>query len=66
MKIRINRTELELFGGATIADAVRTYYSLHKKKFPKIFPVVTDHYGNYAAPDGRLSEGYQLYIKTIK
>ncbi len=66
MKIRINRTELELFAGATVADALRCYYARHKKKFPEIFPAVSDRYGNYVAPDGRLSNGNQLFIKTIK
>jgi len=66
LKIRINRTELELFSGATIADAVLSYYALHRKKIPKIFPAVKDRFGNFVAPDGRLSEGNQLYIKTIK
>jgi hypothetical protein len=66
MRIRINRTDLELFGGATVADALRRYYVLHKKKFPEIFPAVTDRHGNYVAPDGSLSEGNQLYLKTKK
>ncbi|HOY31446.1 MAG TPA: hypothetical protein PKW80_06175 [Bacteroidales bacterium] len=66
MKIRINRTELVLFRGATIADAVHIYYALHGKKIPKIFPAVKDRFGNFVAPDGRLTDGNQLYIKTIK
>lgn len=63
MKVIVNRTELEIFRGAKVADAIRMYFVHHKKALPKTLPKVEDRYGNTVAPDGALSEGSRLIIK---
>lgn len=64
MKVYINDEELSIFNGATVLDALRTYYVKHNEKLPTILPVVYDAYGNSVAPDGELTEGNHLYIKS--
>ena len=64
MKVFINDEELSIFNGATVLDALRAYYVMHSKKLPTILPVVNDAYGNSVAPDGELTEGNHLYIKS--
>ena len=64
MKIFVNDTEVTLFHGAKVVDAIRAYYTLQKMKWPYPLPIVTDGYGNSVAPDGELSEGNHLYIQT--
>ena len=66
MKVKVNRTELIIFSGARVADAVRQYYVKHKKAIPEEFPPVEDQYGNSVAPDGRLRENSHLIIKKQK
>lgn len=63
MKVKVNRTEITVFHGARVADAIRRYYIHHKKAIPKEIPPVEDKYGNSVAPDGRLSENSHLIIK---
>ena len=63
MKLFVNDTEITIFQGATVLDAVRAYYAQHNKKLPRKLPIVYDAYGNSVAPDGELSEGNHLYIK---
>lgn len=62
MKVIVNRTEITIFSGARVADAVRSYYRRHKKGIPKPLPEVKDKYGNTVALDGRLSGGSQIKI----
>ena len=64
MKIFVNDTEVTLFHGAKVVNAIRVYYTLQKMKWPSPLPIVTDGYGNSVAPDGELSEGNHLYIQT--
>jgi 5'-nucleotidase / UDP-sugar diphosphatase len=64
MKITVNNTPLEIHNGAKVQDAILKYYSLHGKKRPKHIPLVEDPYGNTVAPDGELTDGNILFIKT--
>ena len=64
MKIFINDKEITVFRGAKVIDVIRAYYTHNKMKWPCQLPIVTDGYGNSVAPDGELSEGNHLYIKT--
>ena len=64
MKITVNNTSLEIHNGAKVQDAILKYYSQHGKKSPKHLPPVEDRYGNEVAPDGELTEGNILFIKT--
>ena len=66
MKVIVNRTEVELFSGARVADAVRAYYVRAKKRIPEPLPHVEDPYGNSVTSDGALSEGNRLIIKKNK
>ncbi|HHX35233.1 MAG TPA: hypothetical protein GX719_08195 [Gammaproteobacteria bacterium] len=45
---------------------MRAYYVQHDKKLPSRLPKVIDGYGNSVAPDGELSEGNHLYMKSQK
>lgn len=62
MKVTVNRTEISIFRGARVADALRQYYSRHKKAIPKVLPEVEDKYGNKMAHDGKLTEGSIIII----
>ncbi len=62
MKVTVNRTKLEIFAGAKVADAVRMYYARHKKAIPRFIPEVRDRFGNEVAPDGAISEGSHFII----
>jgi 5'-nucleotidase / UDP-sugar diphosphatase len=64
MKITVNNTPVELHEGARVQDAITKYYSHSGKKTPVPFPVVGDRYGNTIAPDGELTDGNALFIKT--
>ena len=66
MKVIVNRTEVELFSGAKVADAVRAYYVRRKLKIPNPIPPVEDQYGNSVAHDGWLSEGNRLRVQLKK
>ena len=64
MKLFVNDKEITIHHGAKVLDVIRAYYVQRKKRFPCKLPIVTDAYGNSIAPDGELSEGNHLYIKT--
>lgn len=64
MKITVNNTPLELHGGATVKDAIVSFYTHSGKRVPKRLPAVEDRYGNRVANDGELSEGNALFIVT--
>ncbi|HKM94962.1 MAG TPA: hypothetical protein VJY41_15030 [Prolixibacteraceae bacterium] len=64
MKLFVNDEEITIHHGAKVLDLMRAYYAQHKKKLPRKLPIVTDAYDNSVAPDGELSEGNHLYIKT--
>lgn len=59
MKVIVNRTEVTIFYGARVADALRSYYRYHKKGIPKELPEVRDRYGNILAHEG----GYRRVLK---
>jgi hypothetical protein len=66
MIVFINNRKVEIFSGATVADAVRIYSGrssklLHNKKF-RVF----DRFGNQTETDGELSEGQKLFLKKTK
>ncbi len=63
MKVTVNRTELDIFSGARVIDALRMYYSRHKKAMPAPLPTVKDIYGNTLDYEGRLKDGTKLKIK---
>lgn len=63
MKVTVNRTELIIFQGATVVDALRAYYSRQRRRLPSRLPEVFDAYGNSVAHDGALTEGSRLVIK---
>ena len=64
MKLSVNDEEITIYHGATVLDVIRAYYAQRNKKLPCKLPIVTDAYGNSVAPDGELTEGNHLYIKT--
>ena len=66
MKITVNNTPVELHEGARVQDAITKYYSNSGKKVPVPLPVAEDRYGNTIAPDGELTDGNTLFIKTEK
>lgn len=63
MKVTVNRIELMIFQGATVADAMRAYYTQKKEKAPSPLPEAKDAYGNSVAHDGALTDGSRLIIK---
>lgn len=62
MKVTVNRTVLQLFQGATVADALRMYYARHKRRIPVPLPEARDAYGNSVAHDGSLTDGSRIRI----
>lgn len=66
MKITINNMPIEIFDGAKTEDAIRKYYSEKGEKMPLQVPVIEDRFGNTVSPDGTLTEGSRLFIKTRK
>ena len=66
MKITVNNISLELHEGARVQDAIAKYYSGSGKKAPVPLPSAEDRYGNTIAPDGELTDGNTIIIKTEK
>ena len=64
MKLFVNDEEITVHHGAKVLDVMRAYYAQRNKKLPRKLPIVTDAYGNSIAPDGELSEGNHLYVKS--
>ena len=63
MKIRIDNTEVIVFRGATVSDAVRVY---SKKLYADLVNgkiMVYDRFGNRIEPDGELTEGQIIHLK---
>ncbi len=63
MKISINNTELSIFEGAKVKDAVRMYYAQQGEQLPKPMPVVKDAWGHQVGTDGSLLPNTKLYIQ---
>ena len=63
MKVIVNQLELTIFSGATVADAIRAYFTSQNQRAPCPLPLVWDRYGNEVAHDGALTEGSQLIIQ---
>lgn len=55
-----------LFQGATVADALRAYFSTEGEKAPSPLPEARDGYGNHVALDGALTEGSKLVFNHTK
>ena len=66
MKVIVNELELTIFSGATVADAIRAYFTSQNQRSPCPLPEVEDSYGNEVAHDGPLTEGSQLFIQESK
>jgi len=64
MKITVNNVALELHNGARVKDAINSYYTRSGRKIPKRLPAAEDRFGNMVAPDGELTEGNILIIKS--
>lgn len=64
MKIKINDTELEIFSGARVKDALLKYSQPLYEAALQGKPVVTDRWQNILDPDGALSENQHLLVKT--
>ncbi|UCH93426.1 MAG: hypothetical protein JSV88_24570 [Candidatus Aminicenantes bacterium] len=65
MKIFINDTEIEIFSGARVRDALLKY---SKKEFQAIIQgkkKVVDKHRNPIDPEGELSDAQQLYITGV-
>ena len=64
MKITVNNVALELHNGARVKDAIISYYTRSGQNIPKRLPAAEDRFGNRVAPDGELTEGNTLVIKS--
>ncbi len=64
MKVFVNNTEIDIFRGATIIDAVRAYSPEDAKLLLSEILMAADRYGNRTDVDGELVEGQE--IKLIK
>ena len=64
MKITVNDTLIELHNGARVKDAILRYYTIKGQKMPGNLPDVEDRFGNSVAPDGELTDGNILFIRS--
>jgi hypothetical protein len=63
MIVYINNTEINIFKGARIRDAILAY-SLHTLKMVQTGKLsIFDRFGNLTEPDGPLIEGQRLTLK---
>lgn len=60
MKVYVNDEVVELFEGAKVIDALRSFASKMGIQLPDNIPTVRDRYGNEIELDGRLTEEMQL------
>lgn len=66
MKVTINQCVIDLFQGAKVREAVHAYFTQNGQKMPRLFPQVTDGFGNHIDQEGALSEGNHLFIVPLK
>jgi hypothetical protein len=62
MKIRINETDIEIFSGARVMDALLRYSKNQYRDVMQGKKQVTDHRHHPLGLEGELSEYQQLYI----
>ena len=62
MRVFVNNTEIRVFAGATVADAILSYYGLMHENTPDPLPPVIDRFGNQVEKDGSLSPNNRLFI----
>lgn len=66
MKVFINKTEVIIFKGATLGEAVLAFskqsYQLLKMGRLAVF----DRFGNLTEPDGPVSEGQEFVIRPLE
>lgn len=66
MKITVNDTELIIFEGAKVKDAVRLYYTQQDEHLPEPMPVVTDAFGHKIGIEGTLLPNTAIFIHKKK
>jgi hypothetical protein len=66
MIVIINRKKVELFRGATVNDAIRTFSQRWHYLLVEGKAQVTDRFGNLTEPDGELTDNQVINIKKIK
>ena len=66
MKIKIEDTEVEVFSGARVKDALLKYSKPMERAVREGEKVISDRWGNTMAMEGALSENQQLFIQHIK
>jgi hypothetical protein len=62
MRIRVNETELEIFSGARVTDALRKYSKEQYRAVARGEKHVTDQWNHPLDLEGELSEDQQLYV----
>lgn len=63
MKVYVNDTEIEIFEGANVKDAVRKYFTLQDKKMPRSLKY-KDKYDNEIDADGSLTESSTVFVEV--
>jgi hypothetical protein len=63
VKVLINKHEVVIFSGATVADAVRAYSRRSSKLLENGKFNVLDQFGNQTETGGELTEGQILFLK---
>ena len=66
MKVTINDTEISIFQGARIRDALLAYSPRSLRMVIAGTLSVIDRFGNLTEPDGPITEGQQLTLKRTK
>ncbi|MCC5929668.1 MAG: hypothetical protein JJU28_10515 [Cyclobacteriaceae bacterium] len=63
MRVKINDTELTLFEGARLKDAIQSYKTITGRRFGFKSSMVVNSEGFEMLPDGALSDGICLLTK---
>lgn len=61
MKVFVNNIEIDVFIGATVNDAVISYFTSIESSLPEPFPLIFDQFGNQIEPDGELTTNSQIF-----
>ncbi|MBK6962556.1 MAG: hypothetical protein IPH20_01135 [Bacteroidales bacterium] len=62
MRVFVNHTEINVFSGATAADAILAFYRLMHGNTPDPLPLIFDRFGNQVERDGALSPNNHIFI----
>lgn len=65
MKVYINDTEIEIFNGARVMDALLKYSKEDLYAVMRGDKQVTDEQQNQTLPDGELTGGQRLYVSNF-